>query len=344
MVAAERQRLAPARLVHGTATPSRAAAASAAQLAVHVARGRDDLRVGEHEPAAALGRGLGDDVDRRRLQLHQEHVRLRALEVGPELRPPREVRRREHDVRAVLVAEMVGEPVEGRRGRGREEGDALARHRLERPRPEGAGDDRDVLHLPDRLRQAARAASPPPRPSARRGPRRGCGRRSGTRRRPRAAGRRWRRAGARSSRSAAVRRRSPRRRRGRAAARPRGGRPRARSTRRPRPRARRRPAGSRSSARGRAPPPRGSPTRRGRRRARARAGRRASAASPPRPAPPARPAPSPRRGRRAPRPSSRAAWPETPVLPTRFPVPTIPIEGSANGSSRGGSKRKSEPT
>ena len=41
---------------------------------------------------------------------------------------------------------------------------------------------------------------------------------------------------------------------------------------------------------------------------------------------------------------SRAAWPETPVLPTRFPVPTIPIEGSANGSSCGGSKRKSEPT
>ena len=114
-------------------------------------------------------------------------------------------------------------------------------------------------------------------------------------RRPRAAGRRWRRAGARSSRPAAARRRSPRRRRGRAAARRRGGRPRARSTRRPRPRARRRPAGSRSSARGRAPPPRGSPRPRGRRRARARAGRRASAASPPRPAPPARPAPSPRR-------------------------------------------------
>ena len=32
------------------------------------------------------------------------------------------------------------------------------------------------------------------------------------------------------------------------------------------------------------------------------------------------------------------------VLPTRLPVPTIPIDGSGNGSSAGGSKRKSAPT
>ena len=31
------------------------------------------------------------------------------------------------------------------------------------------------------------------------------------------------------------------------------------------------------------------------------------------------------------------------VLPTRLPVPTIPIDGSGNGSSAGGSKRKSAP-
>ena len=32
------------------------------------------------------------------------------------------------------------------------------------------------------------------------------------------------------------------------------------------------------------------------------------------------------------------------VLPTRLPVPTIPIDGSGNGASTGGSKRKSAPT
>ena len=32
------------------------------------------------------------------------------------------------------------------------------------------------------------------------------------------------------------------------------------------------------------------------------------------------------------------------VFPTRLPVPTIPIDGSGNGSSAGGSKRKSAPT
>ena len=31
-------------------------------------------------------------------------------------------------------------------------------------------------------------------------------------------------------------------------------------------------------------------------------------------------------------------------MPTRFPVPTIPMEGRSNGSSAGGSKRKSAPT
>ena len=34
----------------------------------------------------------------------------------------------------------------------------------------------------------------------------------------------------------------------------------------------------------------------------------------------------------------------TAVFPTRLPVPTMPIDGSGNGSSTGGSKRKSAPT
>ena len=34
----------------------------------------------------------------------------------------------------------------------------------------------------------------------------------------------------------------------------------------------------------------------------------------------------------------------TAVFPTRFPVPMTAIEGSPNGSNRGGSKRKSGPS
>ena len=42
--------------------------------------------------------------------------------------------------------------------------------------------------------------------------------------------------------------------------------------------------------------------------------------------------------------NSRAACAVIAVFPTRLPVPMIPIEGSGNGSSSGGSKRKSAPT
>ena len=42
--------------------------------------------------------------------------------------------------------------------------------------------------------------------------------------------------------------------------------------------------------------------------------------------------------------SSRARWPVTAVFPTRLPVPITAIDGSANASSCGGSKRKSAPT
>ena len=42
--------------------------------------------------------------------------------------------------------------------------------------------------------------------------------------------------------------------------------------------------------------------------------------------------------------SSRATWPVTAVLPTRLPVPTTAIDGSSNGASSGGSKRKSAPS
>src|SRR3954447_3726954 len=42
--------------------------------------------------------------------------------------------------------------------------------------------------------------------------------------------------------------------------------------------------------------------------------------------------------------SSRATCPVTAVLPTRLPVPTIDSDGSGNGASGGGSKRKSGPT
>ena len=117
-----------------------------------------------------------------------------------------------------------------------------------------------------------------------------------------------------------------------------------RSRRTRRPRARRRSGGSRRWARPRAPPSRGSRRRRGGRRRTARAAPRSSAAPRRPPAPAVRLGPSRRRRRARSRASSAAACAVIAVLPTRLPVPTIPIEGSGNGSSAGGSKRKSAPT
>ena len=115
-----------------------------------------------------------------------------------------------------------------------------------------------------------------------------------------------------------------------------------RGERRPRP-ARRRSGGSRPSRPRRAQPSRDGRTRRGVRCAKARGAPRPSAEPRSSPARPARRAPSRRRRRVARGERSRARWPVTAVLPTRFPVPTTAIDGSSNGSSSGGSRRKSAP-
>ena len=135
-----------------------------------------------------------------------------------------------------------------------------------------------------------------------------------------------------------------RRARGRDAARQRGERRRRRSRRRRRPPDRRRRGGSRSSARPRAPRSRDGRTQRDGRPPSARRARRRSAASRRAPARGGPPRPIATTTTLRSRAKSRARCAVTAVFPTRLPVPITEIDGSSNGSSCGGSNRKSAPT
>ena len=87
---------------------------------------------------------LGDDLDRRRLDLDQEGVCIDRLQVGAELVSIGQVARDVHNLRAVLLGEQAGEPLVRLLARGREDCDALALDRLGGPRPHLGGDDGEV--------------------------------------------------------------------------------------------------------------------------------------------------------------------------------------------------------
>ena len=113
---------------------------------VRLAFERENLVVGEHDLGSALGRGLGDDVDRSRLDLGQEHFGVDLLQLLAERCPVGEVARDVDDLRVEVV---------DRRGPGREHGDAPARNRLDRAQAQLDADHRHVLELADRLGVAA---------------------------------------------------------------------------------------------------------------------------------------------------------------------------------------------
>ena len=103
---------------------------------------RDDVVRREDDFRAARERGLGDDVDRGRLQLDEVDLGVDALELLPQRVASREVARDVDDFRVELVR---------RRGAGREHGGAAAVERLGRPQAKLGGDDRHVGDRADRL-------------------------------------------------------------------------------------------------------------------------------------------------------------------------------------------------
>ena len=113
-------------------------------------RGRRRARRGslsqKHELAAGGGRGLGDDVHGRRLDLGEKDVRLGggARPRGREPAPVGEVARDEHDLGAVVLLERRASRGAARLRRGREEGDAAAADRPRGPRPEHRRHDLDA--------------------------------------------------------------------------------------------------------------------------------------------------------------------------------------------------------
>ena len=113
----------------------RASVGEAEQLGVEIlAVDRRDVAAGEDDLDPALARRLGDDVDRRGLQLDQEDLRLDARQLGAQLRAVGEAAGDVDDVGAVLLAEVRREALERRLGRGREERDRPALDRLGRLR------------------------------------------------------------------------------------------------------------------------------------------------------------------------------------------------------------------
>ena len=137
----------------------------------------------EHDLDPALARRLGDDVDRRRLQLDEEDVGVDAVQLVAQRRAVGEVAGDVDDVGAVLVPRCAAKSRAPTRRR-REERD------LARRRSAAAGRGRSVVAIDGRRQREPRRAAPPspfpaPPSSGRRGRRRGAGTRSGSRsRRP----------------------------------------------------------------------------------------------------------------------------------------------------------------
>src|SRR5205823_3704824 len=100
----------------------------------------DDVVHGEYNVDTSLYTGLGNNIDGRRLQLDQIHIRLYAREIFAQARAIREVRRNGDDVRV---------EVRGRRGTGGEHRNASSGELRERTQTKSCGDDRDVLDRPD---------------------------------------------------------------------------------------------------------------------------------------------------------------------------------------------------
>ena len=115
------------RLAHARAS-SRASAVSPPRASASSSPGATTSFVGEDDVDAARGRRLGDDVDRRRLQLDEEDVGVGALEVSPE-------RARGRRGSATRGRRRPSRWSSGSRA-GREDGDAPSRERLQRARAE----------------------------------------------------------------------------------------------------------------------------------------------------------------------------------------------------------------
>ena len=140
---------------------------------VALARQREHLVVGEHDRDAALGGGLGDDVDRGGLDLDDVDVGVECAR-GRARSTSRRARLPDTATSAAPCSSRRWPPQQrvAARPRGREERDAPA---LDRP-PAGAGAARTRSsacrrELLDRRRRRARGPSPPRPSSARRDPR-----------------------------------------------------------------------------------------------------------------------------------------------------------------------------
>ena len=123
-------------------------------LAVH----RPHVAAREHDLDPTLARRLGDDVDRRRLQLDEEDLRVHALQLGAQ---PLAVGERARDVDDVGAVLLAGAPRDGvAAGRRREERDLAAGDVRSRPRPQRRRDDRG------RQRERAACSSSQPVPGS----------------------------------------------------------------------------------------------------------------------------------------------------------------------------------
>ena len=109
--------------------------------------------VAEHDRHSPLGGGLGDDVDRGRLELDEVEVgrtRLERREVCPKLGSAREVPGDVNDLGAVLAAEVLAEACVRRGWRGREVRDPTSADVADRARPEDRLQHGHLAHLGDR--------------------------------------------------------------------------------------------------------------------------------------------------------------------------------------------------
>ena len=111
---------------------------------VRVTRKRDDVVRREHDVDPALERSLGNDVDRRGFQLHDEDLGIHLFQVGSERLAIGEVSGDPDDIDAVGGLEVASEPLVGSRRRRAEVRDGPPANVDEGARPQRSRDDVDV--------------------------------------------------------------------------------------------------------------------------------------------------------------------------------------------------------